>query len=248
MLSNIRIVLVNTSHPGNIGAVARAMKNMSLSRLVLVSPCSYPQQEDVAFARASGAQDLLSAATTVQSLDEALVGCRLIIGSSARSRTIGWPMLTPRQCATKAVDAAAESEVALVFGTERTGLTNEELDRCHQLVQIPTNPDYSSLNIAMAVQVITYEVLVASGQHAVNTDRGRLPATAEKFDGFMQHLEQALHDIGFSDPRRSDKLVRRLRRMFLRAQPDPEELNLLRGILSAAQGRKSMRRKDRTEY
>lgn len=241
MLSNIRIVLVNTSHPGNIGAVARAMKNMTLSRLVLVSPARYPEQADVAFARASGAHDLLSAATSVDSLDEAVAGCRLVIGSSARPRTIGWPMLTPRQCASTAVDAAAVADVALVFGTERTGLTNEELDRCHHLVQIPTNPDYSSLNIAMAVQVLAYEVLVASGLHAVNTNRGRLPATTDQFDGFMRHLEQTLHDIGFSDPRRSEKLLRRLRRMFLRAEPDTDELNLLRGILSAAQGRKSMR-------
>ncbi|MEN8214632.1 MAG: tRNA (cytosine(32)/uridine(32)-2'-O)-methyltransferase TrmJ [Pseudomonadota bacterium] len=241
MLSKIRIVLVNTSHPGNIGAAARAMKNMCLSRLVLVSPSKYPEQAEVAYARASGAYDLLSEATRVDSLDEAVAGCRLIIGSSARSRTIGWPMLTPRECAARAVDAAREADVALVFGAERTGLTNAELDRCHHLVQIPTNPDYSSLNVAMAVQVLAYEVLVASGQQIVNTNRGRLPAAAEQFDGFMQHLEQALDDIGFSDPRRSDKLLRRLRRLFLRAQPDPDELNLLRGILSAAQGRKSMR-------
>lgn len=242
MLSNIRIVLVNTSHPGNIGAAARAIKNMALSRLFLVAPRRYPQEAETAFARAAGAHDLLTNATTVATLDEAVAGCRLVIGSSARSRTIGWPLLEPRQCAARVVEVAADAEVALLFGAERTGLTNEELDRCHHLVQIPTNPDFSSLNIAMAVQLLAYEVLVASGEHRVDTRQGRLPAAAEQFEGFMRHLDQALQDIGFTDPHRSDKLLRRLRRLFLRARPDTEELNLLRGILSAAQGRKSMRR------
>ena len=240
MLSNIRIVLVNTSHPGNIGAVARAMKNMCLSQLVLVEPRRFPDPE--ATARASGADDLLEQAKVVDSLDEALTGCRLVVGTSARPRTVSWSMLDPRQCGERVVEAARETDVALVFGRESSGLSNEELDRCHQLVQIPTNPEYSSLNVGMAVQVLAYEILVAYEQHPVVTERQNLPAPQEQFEGFIAHLEQTLEDIRFTDPRKSDKLMRRLRRLFSRAGPDEDEIKILRGILSASQGRKSMRK------
>ncbi len=240
MLQNIRIVLIGTTHPGNIGAVARAMKNMSLQRLCLVQPHSYPSAE--ATARASGADDLLAAAQVCSSLDEALHGCRMVFGASARLRSVEWPQLSPRECAGRVLLEAAQGEVALIFGRERSGLTNDELDRCNYLVNIPANPEYSSLNLSQAVQVLSYELYLASlTEHRVEGGQ-REVATAEMMEGLFQHLGQAMEETGFSDPRQSDKLHRRLRRLFLRARPDRDELNILRGLLSAAQGRKSMRR------
>ncbi|MEN8166088.1 MAG: tRNA (cytosine(32)/uridine(32)-2'-O)-methyltransferase TrmJ [Pseudomonadota bacterium] len=241
MLENIRIVLVDTSHPGNIGAVARAMKNMCLERLCLVTPQQYPSAE--ATARASGADDLLGRAKIFNSLDAALKDCRLVIGTSARERTVSWPVLTPRECGAKLVEEAAEEPVALVFGRESSGLSNEELDRCNLLVHIPTNAAYSSLNLAAAVQVLAYEVYLAwLADHEPVTVPQREVASAEMMEGFHTHLAQALEEIGFADPKQSEKLFRRLRSLFHRARPDRDELNILRGILSAAQGRKSMRR------
>jgi len=245
MLSNIRIVLVETSHPGNIGAVARAMKNMCLERLYLVSPAHFPNAE--ASARASGADDLLAAAKVCNTLEEALLGCHWVVGTSARRRGIPWPLLEPRQCGERAVAEAAQGEVALVFGRERTGLTNEELDHCQSLVQIPSNPEFSSLNLGQAVQVLCYEVYM---HHLAQTPppgpqrRGWPPATAEAMEGFFVHLEQTLEDIGFVGDRSAVKLMRRLRSFFNRARPDQKELEILRGILSHAQGGKSMRRRE----
>ncbi|MGD8587600.1 MAG: tRNA (cytosine(32)/uridine(32)-2'-O)-methyltransferase TrmJ [Chromatiales bacterium] len=245
MIENIRIVLVETTHPGNIGAAARAMKNMCLEQLCLVSPLRYPDAE--ATARASGADDLLARARVYHSLDEALAGCRLVIGTSARQRAVAWPLLTPQECGTRLVDETSAGEVALVFGRESSGLSNEELDRCNYLVHIPTNPSYSSLNLAAAVQLLSYEIHRA-WLAGTSRDSGsiREVATAEMLEGFHQHLEQALLDIGFADPQQSEKLLRRLRSLFHRARPDRDELNILRGILSAAQGRKSMRRFDQS--
>jgi tRNA (cytidine32/uridine32-2'-O)-methyltransferase len=240
MLRNIRIVLIGTTHPGNIGAVARAMKNMSLQRLFLVEPECYPSAE--ATARASGADDLLAAAELCESLDDALQGCRMVVGASARLRSVEWPQLGPRECAERLLPEAGQGEVALIFGRERSGLTNAELDRCNYLVNIPANPEYSSLNLSQAVQVLCYELYIASLQEDSAEYEPPEVATAEMMEGFFQHLEQVMDDTGFSDPRQSDKLHRRLRRLFLRARPDRDELNILRGILSAAQGRKSMRR------
>ena len=239
---DIRIVLLQTSHPGNIGAVARAMKNMCLQDLWLVAPRRFPDAE--ATARASGADDVLAGARVCASLDEALAGCRLVIGTSARSRTVEWPLLDPRQCAETALAAAGEGPVALLFGRENSGLTNEELDRCRHLVHIPSNPDYNSLNLAMAVQVLAYEILMASGDLRAAT-RPRQPATADRFEGLMNHIADTLKDIRYADVRHSPKLMRRLRRLFLRAEPDDDEINILRGVLSAAQGMKpGSRRKD----
>ncbi|MEJ2589995.1 MAG: RNA methyltransferase [Candidatus Thiodiazotropha sp.] len=241
MLSNIRIVLVNTSHPGNIGAAARAMKNMCLEQLRLVSPVIYPSEE--ATSRASGADDLLARAAVCESLDEALAGCRLVVGTSARPRTVAWPVLSPREAAAELVAEARHGEVALVFGRERSGLSNSELDRCGFLVHIPTNPAYSSLNLAAAVQVLGYEIHLASlGNRIPETGAARDLATADMLQGFHAHLEQALDEVGFTDPNQSEKLLRRLRSLFQRARPDKDEINILRGILSAMQGRKSMRR------
>ncbi|MES9838967.1 MAG: RNA methyltransferase [Candidatus Thiodiazotropha endolucinida] len=241
MLKNIRIVLVDTSHPGNIGAAARAMKNMSLRQLHLVTPQHYPHQE--ATSRASGADDLLNIARVAGSLDEALTGCRLVVGTSARTRSIDWPIVTPREAAAKLVQEARSGDVALVFGRERSGLTNSELDRCTFLVHIPTNEDYSSLNLGAAVQILAYEIYLAQQQDpTVKSDSQRDLATADMLQGFHEHLAQALDDIGFTDPRQSQKLLRRLRSLFQRARPDKDEINIMRGILSAMQGRKSMRR------
>ncbi len=245
MLSNIRIVLIGTTHPGNIGAVARAMKNMCLEHLYLVQPRHYPSAE--ATDRASGADDLLQRARVCDTLDEALQGCRMVAGASARIRSVNWPQVTPRECAGQLLLEAEQGEVALIFGRESSGLSNSELDRCHLLVQIPSNEDYSSLNLSQAVQVLAYELYIGSlAQDSQQTERLDV-AGAEEMEGLFQHLEQAMVDIGFSDPRQSDKLQRRLRRLFLRARPDQDEINILRGILSAAQGRKSMRTSGQNE-
>ena len=212
------------------------MKNMCLEQLWLVAPRCFPDAE--ATARASGADDLLARARVCRDLDEALDGCRLVIGTSARSRSVEWPVLEPRECAEKLVTHGREGPVAMLFGREKSGLTNDELDRCRFLVHIPSNPAYSSLNLAMAVQILAYEVMVASGPASAGP-APRAPARAERFEGFMQHLAETLDEIGFADPRQSPKLLRRLRRLFLRADPDDEEVNMLRGILKAAQARKA---------
>jgi len=239
MLTNIRIVLINTTHPGNIGAVARAMKNMCLEQLALVNPALYPSAE--ATARASGADDILAAARVCGSLDEAIADCRLVVGASARLRSVQWPQLDPRACAAKALPESEAAPVAILFGRESSGLTNDELARCRYLVHIPANPDYSSLNIAMAVQVIGYELLMASSSVAEAQSAPRELASAFELQGFFDHLQQALGDIGFADSQHAEKLLRRLRRLFLRAEPDRDDIQILRGILSAAQGRKSRR-------
>lgn len=239
MLKNIRIVLVHTSHPGNIGAVARAMKNMCLEQLVLVNPAVYPCAD--ATARASGADDILAGARVCSSLDEAIADCHLVVGASARLRSVEWPQLDPRECAAKALPESEAGPVAILFGRESSGLTNDELARCRYLVHIPANPDYSSLNIAMAVQVIGYELLMAAGGARDARPSPRELATAFEMQGFFEHLQQTLGDIEFADSQHAEKLMRRLRRLFLRAEPDRDDIQILRGILSAAQGRKSPR-------
>ncbi len=233
----IRVVLVETSHPGNIGAVARAMKNMCLHRLHLVRPQQFPHAE--ATSRASGADDLLAHAQVCDSLDEALAGCSLVIGASARLRSIAWPLLDPRECADQVFAHLPEGEVALVFGREASGLTNEELERCHYLVHIPANPDYASLNVSAAVQVVCYELRMAARAErgeALPQDQRPL-ATSEELEGFMGHLEQTLIDLEFLDPAQKETMLRRLRRLFLRARMDRNEINLLRGALKAAQSK-----------
>lgn len=238
MNRNIRIVLVETSHPGNIGAVARAMKNMCLEQLALVNPKHFPSAD--AIARASGADDLLQQASVHETLDQAIADCHLVVGASARLRTVEWPQLNPRECAERVAGMAASAPVAIVFGREKSGLSNSELERCQYLVHIPANSDYSSLNLAMAVQVICYELMMTGAASTEAADR--VSVSAEQMQGLFEHMEQALGDIGFADPAKSNKLMRRLKRLFHRAQPDVEELQILRGILSAAQGRKSAKR------
>ncbi|MCY1536493.1 tRNA (cytidine/uridine-2'-O-)-methyltransferase TrmJ [compost metagenome] len=241
MLQNIRVVLVNTSHPGNIGGAARAMKNMGLSRLVLVEPVDFPSSEAVA--RASGATDILDAAQVVATLEAALVGCSLVLGTSARDRRIPWPLLDPRECGTTACEQAQQGgEVALVFGREYAGLTNEELQRCHFHVHIPSDPEFSSLNLAAAVQVLAYEVRMAwlaARQQPTKTikleaaaDINAQPVTADELESYYTHLEQALVEIGFLDPDRPRHLMSRLRRLYGRSGISKLEMNILRGILT----------------
>ncbi len=242
ILDRCCVVLVETSHPGNIGGVARAMKTMGLSDLRLVSPKKFPHAE--ASARAAGAADLLHTAKVFATLSDAVVDCGLVLATSARDRTISWPTLDPREAAGRAMAQAVQSPVAIVFGSERVGLTNKQLDLCHALVQIPANPDYSSLNLSAAAQVICYELRVATlsagGKTGVE-QKDHIPAGSGEFDLFFDHLLKVLTQLEFLDPDNPRQLERRLRRMFNRMQPDTIELNILRGILTAAQQKAGVR-------
>lgn len=237
MLSHIKVVLVETSHPGNIGAVARAMKNMSMSNLRLVSPKIFPSAD--ATARASGANDLLSAAEIYDSLAEAIADCQIVLGASARDRTISWPELTARACAEKFVESEkSKVNVAIVFGRENSGLKNNELDLCHYLLRIPCNSDYSSLNLAAAVQVVCYELFVATGQREESTigDKNADPiASMKQMELFYEHLQQTIADIGFLHADKTQSVMRRLRRIFNRIELDTKELDILRGIFRYSQ-------------
>ena len=229
---SIRIVLVGTTHPGNIGACARAMKNMGLSDLALVAPEKFPHKD--ATARASGAVDILENATVVDSLDEAIKDCVFTAGASARSRTINWPCLEPRECATKLLDKSQAGPVAAVFGPEKYGLTNAQLDLCDTLLTIPTNPDFSSLNLGMAVQILTYELRAAGVDRDLpNYEADAALATSADMEYFYAHLEEVLTELRFLNPENPRHLMRRLRRLFIRANPDQNEVNILRGILTA---------------
>ena len=228
----IRIVLVGTTHPGNIGAVARAMKNMGLADLALVNPKHFPHED--ATARASGASDILDGAVVVENLAAALTDCVYVAGASARSRTINWPCMGPRDCAERMIKETAHGKVAAVFGPEKTGLHNDDLDLCHTLLTIPTDPGFSSLNLAMAVQVLTYELRVASTLNEGPVfDVEAPPATSAEMEHFYTHLEHVLTDVRFLDPDNPRHLMRRLRRLFIRARPDKNEINIMRGILTA---------------
>lgn len=235
-MQGIRIVLVNTSHPGNIGAAARAMKNMGLEDLCLVAPQSFPSAE--ATARASGADDLLARARRVDTLEEAIADATLVIGASARSRTLPMAALDPRECAELVAQQPERGRTAIVFGRERTGLTNDELDRCHFLVRIPTNPEYPSLNLAAAVQVLAYELRMAVRQSSGSAAARYRLATSDEMERFYQHLEETLIAIDFLDAENPRQLMRRLRRLFGRARPNENEVNILRGILTAARQRR----------
>lgn len=237
-LDRVRVVLVDTSHPGNIGAVARAMRTMGLAHLSLVRPKRFPCAD--ATARAAGADALLYEAGVFDSLEEALADCVWVVGTTVRSRHLELPRLKPDEFAAGAREQSRHGQVALVFGREQSGLSNEELDRCQAIASIAANPDFGSLNLAAAVQVFGYELQRAfaapSGQSAdSHSGDGASAATAAELEGFYAHLEQALTDIGYYDPEQPKLLMRRLRRLYGRARPDRTELNILRGILAAAQ-------------
>jgi len=244
----VRIVLIETSHPGNIGATARAMKNMGLTRLVLVNPYDFPSEKAVA--RAVSAADLISSAMVVSTLDEAIAGCQLVLGTSARNRRIPWPMLDPRGCGEKVVaEQASGGEIAILFGREDRGLTNDELQKCHFHINIPTGEAYSSLNLAMAAQVLCYELLqallakqgradeaLASGASApepVEQAWDQTYAASDTVEHLFAHLEETLIQVEFHDPENPRQLMNRLRRMFNRIRMDQMEVNIMRGFLTS---------------
>ncbi len=251
MSDHIRIVLVNTTHPGNIGGVARAMKNMGVSDLCLVEPKSFPHPD--ADARASGATDILEKARVVSTLDEALADCGLIFGTSARERHIPWPLVNPRELAAIATPLEGKARVAILFGREDRGLTNEELQRCHHHVHIPAVESFSSLNIAAAVQVITYELRMAqvADQQAARpqwgTDWDIELAEQRELELMFEHLERTLVEIEFLDPNNPRQLMPRLRRLLQRAVLDKVEVNVLRGILTAIERRSGQVKKDKSD-
>ncbi len=233
LFDRLRFVLVETSRPGNIGSAARAMKTMGFSELVLVNPRdSQALQDPEAIALASGATDVLAGARIVGSLDEALAGCHFSVALSARLREFSPPQFEPRALAQRLASEPGW-RTALVFGNERFGLSNEQVEKCSALVTVPANPDYSSLNLSQAVQVLAYECRIAQGEGgAVRPDigfRGE-PADAAQIEGMFRHLEQALVAIEFLDPQNPKKLMPRLRRLFSRAGLEVEEVNILRGI------------------
>lgn len=226
------VVLVEPRHPGNIGATARAMKTMGLSRLRLVAPAQFPHAE--ASARASGATDVLAAAEVYPDLGAALADMEWVAGTTARSREISIPVRTPDQAARELVEQeTAGYRVALVFGRESHGLRNDELDRCNRLVHIPTAPDYSSLNLAQAVQILVYEAHRASGEAPLPGDNREVPAGGRVLEDLFRHWERVLRDVAFIDPQNPERTFRRFRRLILRAAPTEDEVRFLRGFLSA---------------
>jgi tRNA (cytidine32/uridine32-2'-O)-methyltransferase len=243
VLSDILIVLVETSHPGNIGAVARAMKTMGLNRLRLVNPKFFPSAE--ATARASGADDILANAGVFSSLADAISDCQRVYGASARSRTIAWPEATPSACAETLSHQTSGTLTAIVFGRENSGLNNEEIDLCQYRLKIPCNPRFSSLNLAAAVQVVCYELFVAASslpEIAFTPKQPEAPlASAGQMASFYEHLQQTLVDIDFMHPDKSRSVMRRLRRIYNRIELDTKELDILRGILKMSQGNKGQK-------
>ncbi|MEH6530643.1 MAG: tRNA (cytosine(32)/uridine(32)-2'-O)-methyltransferase TrmJ [Photobacterium frigidiphilum] len=243
MLDKISVVLIGTSHPGNIGSAARAMKVMGLTNLVLVDPACEIDAKSLALA--AGAADVVTNAKIVKTLDEAIADCGLVIGSSARSRTLEWPQLDPRESGIKTIEEAAAHPVAILFGRERTGLTNEELQKCHCHVYIPANPEYSSLNLAMAVQTVSYEVRMAFLETQKYTGEKKIDEypRAKELELFYEHLEKVTTQTQFINKKHPGMVMTKLRRMFTRARPEQQELNILRGILSSIE--KSLEHRDK---
>jgi len=238
-LDNISIVMVGTTHPGNIGAAARAMHNMSISNLVLVNP-QCPVGE-IAYARASGANVVLDNRRNTEKLQEAVQDCTLVIAASARVRSLPWPELTTDAMAQKIADLNAQSRTALVFGREHSGLTNEEMQLCNYMVNIPTNPDFSSLNVASAIQVLCYEIfkLEANQVKAEKSNVQETAATRQELEGYFEHLEQVITTTQFLDTENPGLLMQRLRRLYHRVELSKSEVNILRGILSSVEKYKS---------
>lgn len=235
-LDNIRIVMVNTSHPGNIGAAARVMKNMGLQHLYLVQPKKFPHSE--AQAMASGADNILENAQVVDSLQQALVGCHLVMGTTARLRKISQQIMEPREAVEKVAKVSDLQQIAMVFGRERTGLTNEESALCQILINIPTVAEHASLNVASAIQVLAYELFIAHrnrenvAEENVKASK-ELPASHEELENYFAHLEATMLATGFLNPKQSPQLMPKLRRLYLRCELEKNEINILRGILSS---------------
>ncbi|ELF6477354.1 tRNA (cytosine(32)/uridine(32)-2'-O)-methyltransferase TrmJ [Vibrio cholerae] len=243
MLERVKVVLVGTTHSGNIGSAARAMKVMGLSQMVLVDPqCQVDAQ---AIALAAGASEIALNAQIYPTLEAAVADCGLVVGTSARSRTLEWPMLEPRECGEKLIGEAKQHSVAMVFGRERTGLTNDELQLCHYHVCVPANPEYSSLNLAMAVQLLSYEVrmaYLALQQSSQSSTLQEEYPRHQELERFYAHLEQVIMQTEFISAQQPGQVMNKLRRMFTRARPEAQEINILRGILTSVQ--KSISRKE----
>ena len=229
VLNNVRVVLSHTTHPGNIGAAARAMKTMGLRHLYLINPRLFPHPQ--AHAMSAGADDILENAVVCGSIDEALQGVVFTVAMTARLRDISIEVKTPREAMPLLLQQAATQPVALLFGTEMSGLTNDEMGKAQVLVNIPTDPDYSSLNVAAAVQVMSYELSVAA-QSFRPAIQELQPAPHEMVEGFFAHLEKTLHEIGFFTTQNPARMMQRLRRLYARARLEQDEINILRGILS----------------
>jgi tRNA/rRNA methyltransferase len=230
IFDNIRIILCATSHPGNIGSTARAMKTMGFKHLYLVNPHKYPNEQ--ATALAAGADDVLDFAIVTETLSQALVGCAFAVGMSARKRYLSHETVNAREAALQANKIAASQPVAFVFGTEMSGLTNAELDCCQLLAMVPANPEYSSLNLAMAVQLMCYELRMDALQGKLDVPAGEVLATNDELERFYAHLEETLLHIGYLNPNAPKKLFERMRRLYSRARLEKEEVNLLRGVLT----------------
>jgi TrmH family RNA methyltransferase len=235
MSAAIRIVLVDTTHPGNIGASARAMKNMGLESLVLVRPASHPDPEAVA--RASGAADVLARARVARSVDEAIGDCGLVLGTTARARSAHWRELDARAGAAEIAATAAAKPVAVLFGGERNGLANEELERCEALIRIPVAAAYGSLNLSQAVQIVCYEVRMALAAPGTGVPPEPMPATADERRALDAHLERVMRASGFMRDGNAEQLGARVRRLIARARPDDGEVRILRGWLAAIESR-----------
>ena len=235
MLTQIRFTLIETSHPGNIGGVARAMKCMDLPNLTLVKPKHFPHPD--ATSRATGAEDLLTQAAVFADLAQAIDDSVFVVGTTSRPRSIEWPIVDPRTAAERIIRESSQGPVSILFGREQSGLTNREVDLCHLLVRIPTNRNYASLNLASAAQILAYELYLAANPIPVLTQEDG-KADSESMSRFYRHLEEALHDLDFIKVIPPTKLMRKLARLFNRAQPSVEEINILRGILSAAQNKR----------
>ena len=239
-LQNIKIVMVGTTHPGNIGAAARAMSNMCFSHLTLVDPqCSVGE---VAYARASGANAILDNRETCDDLGQAISDCNLLVATSARRRSLSWPELSSPELTDRLISMGESSRVALVFGREHSGLNNEELQLCNYMVCIPTNPDFSSLNLASAVQVLCYEIYsrqIDTLQIGKTPEAQDLPALSAEVEGYFEHLQKVLEISGFLDPEQPGLIMQRLRRLYLRSELTRNEINILRGILTATEKQQS---------
>ena len=234
---SVRIVLVGISHPGNIGSAARAMKTMGLEQLCLVAPERFPATE--ATVMAAGAGDVLAKARVLPDVRSAVADCGLVVGTTSRARHLPWRVVEPREAAREIAAASASSEVAILFGAERAGLSNEDIEQCQVLLSVPTGSAYASLNVAMAVQVVTYEVLLALREGATAGAEPGIPlASAVDMERFYAHLEQVLEEIDFRDRTGAGHLMARLRRLFNRTVLDHNEVNILRGILTSVQGRR----------
>ena len=245
ILNNVRVVLSHTTHPGNIGAAARAMKTMGLHTLYLVNPRHFPDPQ--ADTMSAGADDVLRNAVVCSSIDEALQGTVFVAAMTARMRDISHEVLTPREAMPLLAQHAAQHQVALLFGTEMAGLTNEEMGKSNLLVRIPANPQFSSLNLASAVQVACYELSVAMEYAGLSLRQLEVePARHEEVERFYVHLEAVLREIGFFNTKHPNKLMQKLRRLYARARLEQEEINILRGILSATTGYNARPRSDKS--